>query len=71
MSPTKQQYLDKIMISFTAVLGIYEDTGITQNQFGWIGSILFIGQIVFQVSILNSNVLCFCNTYTTRSLTAI
>ncbi|ORZ02146.1 major facilitator superfamily domain-containing protein [Syncephalastrum racemosum] len=37
------------MISFTAVLGIYEDTGITQNQFGWIGSIMFIGQIVFQI----------------------
>ncbi|ORZ02147.1 major facilitator superfamily domain-containing protein [Syncephalastrum racemosum] len=43
------QYLDKIMISFTTVLGIYDDTGITQNQFGWIGSILFIGQIVFQI----------------------
>ena len=37
------------MISFTAVLGIYEDTDITHDQFGWLGALFYGGFLVTQV----------------------
>ncbi|ORY97525.1 major facilitator superfamily domain-containing protein [Syncephalastrum racemosum] len=42
------QYLDKSTLNFAGVLGIYEDTGIDQNQFGWVGSVFYLGFLVFQ-----------------------
>ncbi|ORY97524.1 major facilitator superfamily domain-containing protein [Syncephalastrum racemosum] len=44
------QYLDKSTLNFAGVLGIYEDTGIDHNQFGWIGSIFYLGFLLFQIS---------------------
>ncbi|CDS02628.1 hypothetical protein LRAMOSA00033 [Lichtheimia ramosa] len=42
------QFADKTALSISAVLGIYEDTGITGSQFSWLGSIFFIGFLVCQ-----------------------
>lgn len=37
-------------LNYAGVLGIYRDTGISHDQFGLLGSMLYIGQIVSQVS---------------------
>ncbi|KAI7885994.1 MFS general substrate transporter [Lichtheimia hyalospora FSU 10163] len=42
------QFVDKTVISFTAVLGIYEDTGMTHDQFGWLGALFYGGFLVTQ-----------------------
>lgn len=31
------------------MLGIKEETSLTDTQFGWLGSIFFIGYLIFQV----------------------
>lgn len=43
------KFLDKSTLNYAGVLGIYEDTGINQNQFGWLGSAFYIGYFAFQV----------------------
>ncbi|KAI8146730.1 major facilitator superfamily domain-containing protein [Fennellomyces sp. T-0311] len=43
------QFADKSALAISAVLGIYEDTGISGSQFSWLGSIFFLGYLVFQV----------------------
>ncbi|KAI9276859.1 major facilitator superfamily domain-containing protein [Phascolomyces articulosus] len=43
------QYLDKATLNYSAVMGIYQDTKITGNQFGWLGSIFYLGYLLFQV----------------------
>lgn len=30
-------------------MGLYEDTGITQGQFSWLGAIFYVGYLTFQV----------------------
>ncbi|KAJ8664151.1 hypothetical protein O0I10_000430 [Lichtheimia ornata] len=44
------QFFDKTILSFTAVLGIYEDTGITHDQFGWLGAVFYGGFLLTQFS---------------------
>ncbi|KAI8099882.1 major facilitator superfamily domain-containing protein [Halteromyces radiatus] len=43
------QYFDKSALSYSAVLNIMEDTHISSNQFSWLGSIFYLGYLVFQV----------------------
>ncbi|CDH56181.1 mfs allantoate transporter [Lichtheimia corymbifera JMRC:FSU:9682] len=42
------QFADKAALSVSAVLGLYQDTGITGSQFSWLGSMFFIGHLVCQ-----------------------
>lgn len=42
------QYLDKIAISYASVTGIKESTHLRGNEFNWIASIFFFGQLVFE-----------------------
>ncbi|KAI8149505.1 major facilitator superfamily domain-containing protein [Fennellomyces sp. T-0311] len=43
------QFIDKSTLNFSAVMGLYEDTNITQNQFSWLGAIFYIGYLAFQI----------------------
>ncbi|KAI8339466.1 major facilitator superfamily domain-containing protein [Chlamydoabsidia padenii] len=43
------QYFDKSALSYSAVLNIMQDTHIDSNQFSWLGSIFYLGYLVFQV----------------------
>ncbi|KAI8149504.1 major facilitator superfamily domain-containing protein [Fennellomyces sp. T-0311] len=42
-------FVDKSTLSYAAVMGIYEDTGITGSQFSWLGSIFYVGYLAFQI----------------------
>ncbi|CDS02598.1 hypothetical protein LRAMOSA00003 [Lichtheimia ramosa] len=42
------QLADKGALNSSAVLGLYQDTGITGSQFSWLGSIFSIGYLVYQ-----------------------
>ena len=42
------QYLDKIAISYASVTGIKESAHLQGNEFNWIASIFFFGQLVFE-----------------------
>ncbi|OTA98197.1 hypothetical protein M426DRAFT_326182 [Hypoxylon sp. CI-4A] len=42
------QYLDKIAISYASVTGITESTGLKGNEFNWVASIFFFGQLAFE-----------------------
>lgn len=43
------QFADKAALSVSAVLGLYEDTGITGSEFSWLGSLFFLGHLAYQV----------------------
>ncbi|KAI9263868.1 major facilitator superfamily domain-containing protein [Helicostylum pulchrum] len=43
------QFFDKSALNYSALLGIKEDTHITDSQFGWLGSIFYLGYLVYQV----------------------
>ncbi|KAJ8654655.1 hypothetical protein O0I10_009706 [Lichtheimia ornata] len=43
------QFIDKSTLNFSAVLGLYEDTGIDGSQFSWLGSIFYVGYLAFQL----------------------
>ncbi|KAI9252263.1 major facilitator superfamily domain-containing protein [Phascolomyces articulosus] len=43
------QFADKASLAISAVLGIYDDTGITGSQFSWLGSIFFLGYLIMQI----------------------
>ncbi|KAI8149499.1 major facilitator superfamily domain-containing protein [Fennellomyces sp. T-0311] len=43
------QFIDKFILNFAAVLGLYDDTHITQTQFNWLGSIFYAGFLFFQI----------------------
>ncbi|KAI8149257.1 major facilitator superfamily domain-containing protein [Fennellomyces sp. T-0311] len=43
------QFADKSALAISAVLGIYQDTGITGSQFSWLGSIFFLGYLIMQL----------------------
>lgn len=42
------QYLDKIAISYGSVTGMIKSTGLHGNQFQWVSSMFFFGQLVFE-----------------------
>ncbi|KAI9745024.1 MAG: hypothetical protein M1818_001302 [Claussenomyces sp. TS43310] len=42
------QYLDKIAISYGSVTGMRSDTHLTGDQFNWVASIFFFGQLAFE-----------------------
>ncbi|KAI8886243.1 MFS general substrate transporter [Backusella circina FSU 941] len=42
------QFIDKAALGSSAVLGIREDTHITNDQFGFVGSIFFLGYLIAQ-----------------------
>ncbi|KAI8062103.1 major facilitator superfamily domain-containing protein [Gongronella butleri] len=43
------QFADKSALSFAAILGLYNDTGITATEFSLLGSIFYAGYIAFQL----------------------
>ncbi|KAI9276860.1 major facilitator superfamily domain-containing protein [Phascolomyces articulosus] len=43
------QYLDKVALNFSAVMGLFEDTGINGAEFSWLGSIFYLGYLIFQI----------------------
>ncbi|KAJ4295563.1 Allantoate permease [Kalmusia sp. IMI 367209] len=42
------QYIDKTAISYASVTGILESTRLHGNQFNWVASIFFFGQLTFE-----------------------
>lgn len=48
MRPPVLQYLDKIAISYASVTGIKESAHLRGNEFNWIASIFFFGQLLFE-----------------------
>ncbi|KAI7859823.1 major facilitator superfamily domain-containing protein [Circinella umbellata] len=43
------QFVDKSTLTISALFGIYEDTGITHDEFGWLGSIFYMGYLAIQI----------------------
>ncbi|GAA5803983.1 hypothetical protein HPULCUR_009468 [Helicostylum pulchrum] len=43
------QFFDKSALNYSSVLGIKEDTDLDDTQFGWLGSIFFIGYLFYQI----------------------
>ncbi|GAN07299.1 MFS allantoate transporter protein [Mucor ambiguus] len=43
------QFFDKSALNYSSVLGIKEDTGISSAQFAWLGSIFYLGYLLYQV----------------------
>ncbi|KAG2224708.1 hypothetical protein INT45_009023 [Circinella minor] len=41
------QYLDKITLNYSAVMNLFEDTDLTENEFGLSGALYYIGFLVF------------------------
>ncbi|KAJ6440112.1 allantoate permease [Purpureocillium lavendulum] len=42
------QSLDKTTLSYASVFGIIEDTNLVGDEFSWLGSIVYLAQLVFQ-----------------------
>ncbi|KAH6701967.1 putative MFS allantoate transporter [Leptodontidium sp. MPI-SDFR-AT-0119] len=42
------QYIDKISISYASVMGLRNDTHLTKDDFNWVASIFFFGQLAFE-----------------------
>ncbi|KAI8065470.1 major facilitator superfamily domain-containing protein [Gongronella butleri] len=42
------QFFDKSAVNYGAVLGLKTDTNIDGNQFSWIGSIFYLGYLIYQ-----------------------
>ncbi|KAH6853130.1 allantoate permease [Chaetomium sp. MPI-CAGE-AT-0009] len=42
------QSLDKNTLSYAAVFGLITDTGLKGDQFSWLGSVVYLAQLVFQ-----------------------
>ncbi|KAI9310523.1 major facilitator superfamily domain-containing protein [Dichotomocladium elegans] len=43
------EYIDKVSLNYAGVLGIYQDTGITHDQFGQVGTLFYVGYLLFQL----------------------
>ncbi|KAI8886225.1 MFS general substrate transporter [Backusella circina FSU 941] len=43
------QFLDTLTINYASVLGILSDTNTTNDQFGFVGSVLYIGALIAQI----------------------
>jgi MFS family permease len=42
------QSLDKNTLSYAAVFGLISDTGLKGDQYSWLGSVVYVAQLVFQ-----------------------
>lgn len=42
------QSLDKTTLSYASVFGLIEDTNLVGDQFSWLGSVVYLAQLVFQ-----------------------
>ncbi|CAE7089673.1 unnamed protein product [Rhizoctonia solani] len=42
------QQLDKSSLSYTSVFGIVADTGLVGSQYSWLGSIVYVAQLIWQ-----------------------
>ncbi|KAH8885258.1 MFS general substrate transporter [Thozetella sp. PMI_491] len=42
------QYLDKVLLSYTAVMNIKTDINLSADQYSWAGSIFYFGYLVFE-----------------------
>lgn len=42
------QSLDKTSLSYASVFGLIEDTNLVGDQFSWLGSVVYVAQLVFQ-----------------------
>ncbi|KAI0130421.1 major facilitator superfamily domain-containing protein [Xylariales sp. AK1849] len=42
------QYIDKTAVSYASVTGLVQSTGLVGNQFNWVASIFFFGQLMFE-----------------------
>ncbi|KAF4463623.1 allantoate transporter [Fusarium albosuccineum] len=42
------QGLDKATIAYASIFGLIEDTGLKGNQFSWLGSIVYVAQLIAQ-----------------------
>ncbi|KAH8173600.1 major facilitator superfamily protein [Sarocladium implicatum] len=42
------QSLDKTTLSYASVFGLLEDTNLVGDQFSWLGSVVYVAQLVFQ-----------------------
>lgn len=42
------QSLDKTALSYAAVFGLIEDTGLQGDQYSWLGAIVYVAQLVWQ-----------------------
>ncbi|KAI8875904.1 MFS general substrate transporter [Backusella circina FSU 941] len=43
------QFIDKSILSVAAIIGIIEDTGMTYSQYSWLGSLFYLGYLVYQL----------------------
>lgn len=43
--------LDKATLSYASIFGLIDDTGLEGDQFSWLGSIVFLAQLVFQLPV--------------------
>lgn len=42
------QYIDKTAVSYASVTGLIQSTGLVGNEFNWVASIIFFGQLAFE-----------------------
>lgn len=42
------QFLDKATLSYASVFGLQEETGLVGSQYSWLGSIVYVAQLVMQ-----------------------
>lgn len=42
------QSLDKTTLGYASLFGLLEDTNLVGNQFSWLGSVVYIAQLIFQ-----------------------
>lgn len=42
------QSLDKTTLSYASVFGLIEDTNLVGDEFSWLGSVVYVSQLVFQ-----------------------
>ena len=42
------QQLDKATLAYASVFGLIDDTGLVGDQYSWLGSIVYLAQLVFQ-----------------------
>ncbi|KAI9497339.1 major facilitator superfamily domain-containing protein [Zychaea mexicana] len=43
------QFFDKSALNYASVLGIKEDTNVSDSQYSWLGSIFYLGYLLYQV----------------------
>lgn len=43
------QALDKATLSYASIFGLIDDTGLVGDQFSWLGSIVYLAQLVMQL----------------------